>query len=76
MQPFEGTPIDTVLNTKATSDLDVSQDLCSKSTASINDLLNDQKNKSNETDEDNEENTESSQEDIEGSEQESISSER
>ncbi len=76
MQPFEGTPVETVLHTKASKDLDVSLDLEAKSTASINELLNDQKNKSNETDEDNEENTESSQEDTEESDQESISSER
>ncbi len=77
MQPFEGTPVETVLHTKASKDLDVSLDLEAKSTASINELLNDKKNKSNETDEeDNEEHTESSQEDTEESDQESISSER
>ena len=71
MQPFEGTPIDTVLNTKATSDLDVSQDLCSKSTASINDLLNDQKNQDN-TNEKDEDDQANSQEDTEESDQESL----
>lgn len=71
MQPFEGTPIDTVLNTKATSDLDVSQDLCSKSTASINDLLNDQKKQDN-TNEKDEDDQANSQEDTEESDQESL----
>jgi len=37
MQPFEGHPVDSILETRAKSDLDVSKDLASKSTASIND---------------------------------------
>jgi len=67
MQPFEGHPVDSILETRAKSDLDVSKDLASKSTASINDLLNGEKHE----EENNEEITENSQEDTEESEQES-----
>ena len=45
MQPFEGTPVETILHTKAATELDVSLDLEAKSTASINELLHDKKNK-------------------------------
>jgi hypothetical protein len=77
MQPFEGTPVETILHTKAARELDVSLDLEAKSTASINELLHDKKNnKSHSTDEENEDNKEISQEDTEESDQESISSER
>ena len=74
MQPFEGTPVETILHTKAATDLDVSLDLEAKSTASINELLHDKKNnKSHSTDEENEDDTGISQEDTEESDQESIS---
>jgi hypothetical protein len=69
MQPFEGYPVDSILETRAKSDLDVSKDLASKSTASINDLLNGEKD--NQDEKHNEEITENSQEDTEESKQES-----
>jgi hypothetical protein len=43
MIPFSGTPTDSILYTKASQSLDVSADLESTSTASIQELLNEQK---------------------------------
>lgn len=43
MIPFSGTPTDSILYTTASQSLDVSADLESTSTASIQELLNEQK---------------------------------